>query len=511
MKSIVMAAALFYFSSFNACAKDSEKTENKGKQTTARITVKLLGGKVSDTLTLGYWTKILHYHGSDPRNTGLPHEEIEMIPDSKGLYHFEINSISEITYFSLGKDHEPNHALVYILDLYLAEAGDDIHIEIQPDSKNDSVRLSLKKYYLKFIGKGSDKYTCRNAIDRTFSPIQNGRIIDSNYMLIKNSYLDSRRTLQLKVLESYRKKVSAFIYNILKADIIGQGQYLKYYSLIRAWNFLTAEGDASHINNFVNSAIKSLSSGLEAIPDRAIVSSRYYPYFLLLQGEVIQQWKKKLPSSHFYQLLKEYKNAELRDKLITIYLFNKLTVLTQKDSLVADALACVQTNYCLIGLRERTNLFKGSPAFDFCLPDSEGKQIKLSDFKGKVLFIDFWFTGCAACRVYHQEVLSKAEDNLANNPEIVFMTISIDLKDTWQKTIKTGNYTSDKAVNLYTAGLGWRHPMITHYNITGYPRPLVIGKNGKIYNTNSKELRNLAGLTKVLTEALNEAEVFNAR
>ncbi len=40
----------------------------------------------------------------------------------------------------------------------------------------------------------------------------------------------------------------------------------------------------------------------------------------------------------------------------------------------------------------------GSPALDFTLPDLEGKEVSFSEYKGKVVFLNFWATWCEPCK-----------------------------------------------------------------------------------------------------------------
>jgi thiol-disulfide isomerase/thioredoxin len=87
-------------------------------------------------------------------------------------------------------------------------------------------------------------------------------------------------------------------------------------------------------------------------------------------------------------------------------------------------------------LAVRTRLMEGKPAADIDLRNISGKQFKLSDLEGKVLFVDFWATWCLPCIAQkpYLEALSKKYDNIR------FVTISIDQDvEKWKnKILKDG-------------------------------------------------------------------------
>ena len=113
-------------------------------------------------------------------------------------------------------------------------------------------------------------------------------------------------------------------------------------------------------------------------------------------------------------------------------------------------------------------------SYDFTLQGLEGKPISLSDYKGKVVFIDFWATWCPPCRLSIPYV-EKLYEQYKDNEDFVVLGINLEeSKEDITKFMKKQkmNYPillSDKKV-------------ISNYKITSIPRFFLIDRNGEIYN-----------------------------
>lgn len=83
----------------------------------------------------------------------------------------------------------------------------------------------------------------------------------------------------------------------------------------------------------------------------------------------------------------------------------------------------------LLRVEQAGKLLKG-PAIDFALTNAEGDTLRLSHFKGKVIYLDFWATWCGPCvkESPHFEALAQA----FAGRDVVFIPISIDNnRKTW--------------------------------------------------------------------------------
>ena len=111
---------------------------------------------------------------------------------------------------------------------------------------------------------------------------------------------------------------------------------------------------------------------------------------------------------------------------------------------------------------------------DFTLKDLDGKTVALSDFKGKIVFVDFWASWCPPC-VESIPAVERLYNKNKDNPNIVFLGINVN--EDKQKVV---DFVQEKGIT-YKVLLGDKEVMI-RYKIRSIPSFFILDKSGNITN-----------------------------
>lgn len=141
----------------------------------------------------------------------------------------------------------------------------------------------------------------------------------------------------------------------------------------------------------------------------------------------------------------------------------------------------------------------GNPAPDFSYADADGKIYTLADFKGKVLYIDVWATWCGPCigEIPHLKELEKSFEG----KDIAFVSISLDSDkdiEKWKTFVKEKQL---EGIQLHANG-DINSKIAKEYLINGIPHFILIGKDGKIINSNAERPSEEKKIKQVLEKAL---------
>ncbi|WP_027421135.1 TlpA family protein disulfide reductase [Crocinitomix catalasitica] len=125
------------------------------------------------------------------------------------------------------------------------------------------------------------------------------------------------------------------------------------------------------------------------------------------------------------------------------------------------------------------HVLPGKVAPQFTYVDTAGTAVSLSDFKGKLVYIDIWNRGCTPC-IKAMPTLNKLKDSFSDK-NIVFLNISIDNTEDWLAAIAKYNV---KGINLNAPKNN--NPFFEAFDVFGYPRYILIDQEGKIIDPNAK-------------------------
>lgn len=130
---------------------------------------------------------------------------------------------------------------------------------------------------------------------------------------------------------------------------------------------------------------------------------------------------------------------------------------------------------------------------ELSLPDINGKDIKLSSFKGKYVLVDFWASWCLPCRQENPNVVQAYNKYKGKNFEILGVSLDKEKED-WLGAIETDKLNWPQVSDLRE----WKSAAVSTFNFEGIPFNVLVDPDGKII---AQSLRGNA-LEKKLEEVL---------
>ena len=252
------------------------------------------------------------------------------------------------------------------------------------------------------------------------------------------------------------------------------------------WN----EGFFKYVNT-----LSSIRKAIEINKTKLSCGCNPVPYYIINLSDI--------PFKGRYSM-KYYKNQTVYIDTLTFLVHAITTVQNGKDGKVIlstftmDSVIAYKPKVKIpaIFMLNRNMLKPGEMAPAFSLKDTNGKTVNLSDFKGKLVLLDFWYAACKPC-IKASFNLDKLQEDFASRGLVVLGMNTMD------KAGKIKRH-SEKFKMNYNSLLCSRDIKIA-YKINSYPSFYLIDETGKIVFSTSGYSSDLASeLESAILQALSD-------
>ena len=404
-------------------------------------------------------------------------DDIYVKPDNEGKYHYSFTDSLPKELVLVG----PKNKMIYVF----LENGDQLNIKTDFDQQTT------------FSGKGAQNSEVLNnymsAFNIAFAKVDATKMTTQQFF----DALNSINQIPIDLLNQNKAKVSPAFYNDQLTNL--SYKKLKDYMWYGYYYFVGMK------KKFADESPAGLwELDKQVRYDERLLGNRSYDALLLYfyppylrRKELFSQGKLDSPHEiqdafiDYKMILKYYPDGKVKNEALKrtmVQVLNQAKDLSTVKSLMEEHIAKYADAKEAKDLREKyktmDDLSAGKMAPAFTLKSLEGKDISLKDFAGKVVYIDFWASWCAPCRQEMQNGAPKLHAKFKDNKDVVFLYVSLDSKaDAWKKAI-----TDDKIKGIHLlspAKSGVDSPVAKAFNISGIPRYVIIGKDGRIFDNNA--------------------------
>jgi peroxiredoxin len=181
--------------------------------------------------------------------------------------------------------------------------------------------------------------------------------------------------------------------------------------------------------------------------------------------------------------ISKHPNSGVTSYLINAYLpdaMSKSDLLALINKLGPDAKNTFTIKKMLTGLTGGNGIMTGllnKPAPGITVTDQNGKNVSLSDFKGKYVLVDFWASWCKPCRAENPNLVSAFGKYSGKN--FTILSVSLDTeKNKWLQAIS-----EDKLSWTHVSDLkGGDSKAAKDYGVIGIPASFLVDPKGNIIN-----------------------------
>jgi thiol-disulfide isomerase/thioredoxin len=441
-KALFILAAI-YLTSFNAFSQ----------------TITTING---EALSYANQTSMIQFYAT-PFQNNL--DQVEVKFNDKGVFQANISLLeNQVVNLFLGSD---------IMKIYVSP-GDSLFVK---------VKIQNGKRTQEFFGKG--------ATDASWPEKQKNYFISSfespsfSNMLMNEMgtrtaeqfkvYLDSVVSTKTNYLNKNSSKLSAQFLNWQKAEIKYEMESFKlnypnwFYSM-RGIPQEDLKVDPSYFDYLKNFSINdTLSLG----------SNQYRLWLKYYYMYELKKINKPLGATDMFNLAKVYFTGKVLKSFqlhlwSDIILYGQMTDAQELYPLLKNSTGESKEFLALEKIyKEKLPFLPGANAPRFTLKSIDGLPISLSDFKGKVIYIDFWASWCGPClrEVPAGEELKKK----FAGKDVVFLNISIDEDENkWRESVK------NKAISgIHLIANSQTNPEVLEaYKVVSIPSYFLVGKDG---------------------------------